>query len=54
MSLSGLATTMVVTSKMKERSGNLVENKAPLWKTQGRCRNVLENKLLIFLAPEYY
>jgi hypothetical protein len=26
------------------RSGNLIENKGPLWKTQGLSGNVIENK----------
>ena len=30
--------------KMKERSGNLIENKGPVWKTQERSGNVCENK----------
>jgi hypothetical protein len=31
-------------SKLNERSGNLYENKAPLWKTRGQSANVFENK----------
>ena len=34
----------VVTLKMTERSGNIIENKGPLWKTWGRSGNVFENK----------
>ncbi len=30
--------------KMKERSGNVIENKGPLWKTWERSRNVAENR----------
>jgi hypothetical protein len=34
----------VVTLKMTERRGNVIENKGPLWKTGGRSGNVHENK----------
>ena len=34
----------VVTRKMNERRTNVIENKAPLWKTRRRSRNVYENK----------
>jgi len=30
--------------KMKERFGNIYENKGPLWKEPERSRNVIENK----------
>jgi hypothetical protein len=30
--------------KLKERTGNVYENKGPLWKTRGRSGNVIENK----------
>ena len=33
-------------SKLNERSGNVYENKGPLWKTRGRSRNVYEKKVL--------
>ena len=35
--------TNVVTSKMDEQSGNVYENKGPLWKTRVLCGNVHEN-----------
>jgi hypothetical protein len=31
-------------SKLNERSGNVYENKGPLWKTARRSWNVVENK----------
>jgi hypothetical protein len=31
-------------SKMNELSGDVYENKGPLWKTSGLSRNVYENK----------
>jgi hypothetical protein len=31
-------------SFLKERSGNVIENKGPPWKTWERCGNVYENK----------
>jgi hypothetical protein len=37
-------TTKVVTLKMLDRGGNVVENKGALWKTWGRSGNVYENK----------
>jgi hypothetical protein len=30
--------------KMRERSGNVIENKGSLWKTDQQSRNVYENK----------
>jgi hypothetical protein len=30
--------------KLEERSGNVYDNKGPLWKTRGRSWNVVENK----------
>jgi hypothetical protein len=34
----------VVASKMKERSGDVFENKGSLWETWGRSANIFENK----------
>jgi hypothetical protein len=34
----------VVTLKMKERSGNVYENKGPLWKKLERSRNITDSK----------
>jgi hypothetical protein len=31
-------------SKFKEQSGNVYENKGPLWKTRERSWNLIENK----------
>jgi len=36
--------TTVVTLKMLQRCVNVIENKGPLWKTQGLSGNVYENK----------
>ena len=38
-------------SKLKERSGNVYENKGPLWKTCPESRNVIENKGTYRLNP---
>jgi hypothetical protein len=38
------AEAKVNSSKLKERSRNVYENKGPLWKTRERGRNVFENK----------
>jgi hypothetical protein len=34
----------IVTLKMKERSGNVYENKGPAFSNPERCGNVIENK----------
>jgi hypothetical protein len=43
--------TSLVTLKLKERCGNVYENKGPLWKTRGRSGNVLENKGICGFNP---
>jgi phosphoribosyl-AMP cyclohydrolase len=46
MSSLAFATTTLVTLKIKEQSGNVVENKGALWKTGERSGNIVENKRL--------
>jgi hypothetical protein len=31
--------------KLNERPGNVIENKGPEWRTGGKSRNVIENKM---------
>jgi hypothetical protein len=44
MSLPALCYDGVVTLKLTELRGNIIENKGPLWKTWGGSGNVYENK----------
>jgi hypothetical protein len=44
MSLPALATTTVVTLKMNDRCGNIIENKGPAFDSPGRSGKVVENK----------
>jgi hypothetical protein len=44
MSLPTFATTTLVSLKLNELSGNVYENKGPLWKTRRQSWNVHENK----------
>jgi hypothetical protein len=40
--------------EFKEQSGNVYENKGPLWKTYKRSLNLYENKGLICIMPEFH
>jgi hypothetical protein len=44
MSLPALAMTIAATLKLSERTGNVIENKGPLWKTREQTGNACESK----------
>jgi hypothetical protein len=52
MSSLAFAIVTLVTMKIKEQSGNVIEKKGALWKTRRLTGNVIENKGLIGMTRE--